>query len=466
MNMFPVKSYCFKLKVSLIFAGMFMQISGIIPLQNRLFAQSAPDVIADSADLNTCLVYAMNHQPLVQQLKINEEISRRDVGIALSDWLPQVDLTGNFQKYVKQPVSFFPDPSNPEGPKQEITTGVKNTSAIQLNANQTIFNSDVLIAGTSAKYYKLRSRQTTNQSRIQLVVEVSKAYYDVLLSAARMDFLQEDFSRQQKSLKDARSQYEAGVSDKIDYQRASISLNNIKAEMYGTGEEIKAKYAYLKEVMGYPSDQPLKVSYDSARMMKDAWIDTLNGVNYHNRVEYQLLLTGLKLQKSNANYYKLSFLPELSAFANYNLVYQSDALVDLYRSDYPNSAVGLRLSFPIFKGTKRIQQLKRANLQYEEMALDTLNMKNRMNTEYEQSMASYKSNLKAYEAALENATIANEVYNTVRLQYNQGIKTYLEVIVSETDLRTSRINQLNALYRLLSSKIDVENALGDISVNY
>jgi outer membrane protein TolC len=147
-------------------------------------------------------------------------------------------------------------------------------------------------------------------------------------------------------------------------------------------------------------------------------------------------------------------------------VYQSDALVDLYRNDFPNSSVGLRFSFPIFQGTKRVQQLKRANLQYREMALDTLNMKNRMNTEYEQSMASYKSNLKAYEAALENARIASEVYNTVRLQYNQGIKTYLEVIVSETDLRTSRINQLNALYRLLSSKIDVETALGTISVNY
>jgi outer membrane protein len=210
----------------------------------------------------------------------------------------------------------------------------------------------------------------------------------------------------------------------------------------------------------------LKVSYDSIRMMKDAWIDTLNGVNYHNRIEYQLLLTGLKLSKSNADYYKMSFLPELSAYANYNLVYQNDALADLYSRDFPNSSVGLRVSFPIFQGTKRIQQVKRANLQYREMALDTLNLKSRMNTEYEQSMASYKSNLKAYEAALENAQIANEVYNTVRLQYNQGIKTYLEVIVSETDLRTSRINQLNALYRLLSSKIDVENALGTISVNY
>ena len=103
--MFPVKSHKFKLQVSLFCAGMIMQIGGILPLQNRLFAQSPQtDVITDSADLNTCLVYAMNHQPLIQQLRINEEISRRDVGIALSDWLPQIDLSGSFQKYVKQPV--------------------------------------------------------------------------------------------------------------------------------------------------------------------------------------------------------------------------------------------------------------------------------------------------------------------------------------------------------------------------
>jgi len=463
--MFPVKFSVLNVKFSLLCAGIFIQIAGILPCQ-KLFAQSQAEVIPDSADLNTCLVYAMRHQPLVQQLKLNEEISRRDVGIALSDWLPQVELTGSYQSYVKQPVSLFPDLSDPEAPQREITMGVKNTSSIQLNADQVIFNSEVFLAGKSARYYRLRSRQATSQSKIQLVVQVSKAFYDVLLSTAQLDFLQEDYARQEKSMKDARSQYEAGVSDKIDYQRASISLNNIKSEIYGTREEIKAKYAYLKELMGYPASQPLNVSYDSVKMMKDAWIDTLNRVNYHNRIEYQLLLTGLKLQKSGVDYFKMGFLPELSAYANYNLVYQSDALVDLYRSDFPNSAVGLRLAFPIFQGTRRIQQLKRANLQYSEMALDTLNLKNRMNTEYAQAMASYKSNLKAFEASLENARMASEIYNTVRLQYNQGIKTYLEVIVSETDLRTSRINQLNALNRLLSSKVDVENALGIISVNY
>jgi outer membrane protein TolC len=62
----------------------------------------------------------------------------------------------------------------------------------------------------------------------------------------------------------------------------------------------------------------------------------------------------------------------------------------------------------------------------------------------------------------ENLEIAREVYNTIQLQYKAGVKTYLDVIIAETDLRTSQVNYTNALYQLLSSKLDVQRALGTI----
>jgi outer membrane protein TolC len=48
----------------------------------------------------------------------------------------------------------------------------------------------------------------------------------------------------------------------------------------------------------------------------------------------------------------------------------------------------------------------------------------------------------------------------VKLQYNEGIKAYLDVIVAASDLRTSEINYQNALFELLKSKADLERALG------
>lgn len=100
------------------------------------------------------------------------------------------------------------------------------------------------------------------------------------------------------------------------------------------------------------------------------------------------------------------------------------------------------------------------------MVLDTINLKNEMSTGYIQALSSYKSNLAVYKMSQKNIEIAGDVYNTVMFQYNEGIKTYLEVIISETDLLTAQINNLSALISLMYSKIDVQQALGNISVNY
>jgi outer membrane protein TolC len=89
-----------------------------------------------------------------------------------------------------------------------------------------------------------------------------------------------------------------------------------------------------------------------------------------------------------------------------------------------------------------------------------------MSKGYLQALASYKSNLAVYNMTQKNIDIARDIYKTVMFQYNEGIKTYLEVIISETDLLTAQINNLSALILLMYSKIDVQQALGKISVNY
>jgi outer membrane protein TolC len=50
------------------------------------------------------------------------------------------------------------------------------------------------------------------------------------------------------------------------------------------------------------------------------------------------------------------------------------------------------------------------------------------------------------------------------LQYQQGIVAYLNVITAESNLISSEIGYLNALFQLLSSKIDLEKSMGSIPV--
>jgi outer membrane protein len=431
-----------------------------------LRAQNPQNYRSDSLTVNDCIRYAMENQPLVKQLKIDEGIVDQNIHIALSDWLPQINTTAGVQRYLKQPVSMFPDFSNPSGPKVPITTGVLNNSNILFTATENLFNSDVYIAGRTAKSYRLQSTQTTRSAMIELVVEINKAFYEVLLSHEQLEMINEEIGRLSQSLKDAYSQYQNGAADIIDYKRATIALNNALAQKKSSEESINVKTSYLKQLMGYPAEKPLTLNADIRSMEKDVMVDTLETLNLYNRIEYQLLQTNLRLQKANIEYYRFGFLPSLSAFANYNISYQSDAVSELYKRNYPYAIVGLTLSLPVFQGTKRMQNIRKSKMEYEKLALDTLSTRNEMATQYVSAMASYKSNLASYKLTRQNNKIAEDVYNMVKLQYNQGIKNYLEVIISETDLMSARINNINALFMLMFSKIDVERALGKISVDY
>ena len=215
--------------------------------------------------------------------------------------------------------------------------------------------------------------------------------------------------------------------------------------------------------MGYPSSKDLNLVYDTAQMAREIFIDTLQDINYSQRIEVQLLETQKKLQQYNLQYYQWSFLPDVSFFGNYNLNFQNKQFTKLYSQVYPNSYAGIVLSIPIFQGGKRLQQIKQAQLQIRQVDNDMTSFQNQINTQYQQAMASYKSNLYNFFSLKENLSLANEVYDVIRLQYRSGVKAFLEVINAETDLRTAQINYYNALYEVLSSKIDVAQALGNIS---
>jgi len=188
----------------------------------------------------------------------------------------------------------------------------------------------------------------------------------------------------------------------------------------------------------------------------------LENLNLNNRIEYQLLLTQRKLQEADIKYYKWGFLPSLSAFGQYNFNYLNNDIGKLYSQNFPNSYAGLTLTLPLFQGTKRVQQLRVAQLQMKRLDYDFVALRDSISAQYTQALAAYKSNVNNYEIQKENLALAQEVYNIIQLQYRSGIKTYLDVITANNDLFLAQINYTNAVYQVLINKVDVQLALGTL----
>jgi outer membrane protein len=435
----------------------FFTIYLTIILHSALFAQTTADTVVT---LRQCVEYALRNQPAVRQAAIDEQINEKNIKIGLADWLPQITSTDVYQHYFQgESAAAAADPT-------ALASGVNlnEFSTLNLQLNQVLYNNDVLQAAKAAKYSRTYYKQNTASSQINVVSDVSKAFFDVLLSQKQLQILNEDIVRLQRSLKDAYNQYQAGVVDKTDYKQATISLNNSIASRKQTLEAINSKLAYLKQIMGVSKDHNLILSYDTTRYEQEVSIDTLQSLNVNNRIEYKLLQTQKNLQNLNVSYYKWGFLPSLSFQGSYNLNYLSNHFSTLYNSSFPDSYAGLTLDINIFTGTKRLQNLSKARLQVSRTDLDIENTENTINTEYVQALADYKSNFTNYQLINQNVGLAKDVYKVVSLQYREGIKTYLDVIIAQADLRTAELNYYNALFQLLSSKIDLEKALGILNV--
>jgi len=416
----------------------------------------------DSSSVKTledCIKYALENQTNIRQALIDEQITDREIKSQLSEWYPQINFSGSYQNNFQRPVTIFNGAPTP--------VGTTNQSGGFFALNQNIFNRDVIVAQQSAKDVRLSAKQNTINNRIAVVSNVSKAFYELLLSKQQIALLDTDIVLLTRSLKDAYNQYKGGIVDKTDYQRATISLNNANAGRKTAIETQKSRIALLKLYMSYPTNAQLDVVFDSVRLREEvASFDTLQEVDIKNRIEFQQLVTEKRLYEYNLKYYKWGFLPTVSAFGEYNLNYYNNQFKDLYQNNYPNSYAGLSVTIPLFTGTKRIQQVRIAQLQIDRLNYNFISLTDSIRTEFVQAMSSYKADLNNYFEQKANMELAREVYNIIQLQYRSGIKTYLDVVVANNDLFAAQVNYTNAIFQVLSDQIDVQRSLGTLKYIY
>lgn len=418
-----------------------------------LFGQNSKDL--DNATLENVIQYALANQPGIQQSVIDEKITENQVKSKLADWYPQVNFNYNLQHNFIVQTSIIA--GNP------VKLGVRNTSAAQFSLTQQIFNRDVLLANRTKNDVLFQASQNTVNNKINLTADVSKAFYDVLATNEQIKVSDEDIVRLERSLKDAKNQYTYGLADKIDFKRATISLNNSKALKKANEEMLRAKMEYLKSIMGFPATQELHLVYDTLKLKESLIIDTTVVPEYNNRIEYQILTTQRKLDDANVIYNKWAYIPNVSLNGAYNFNFLNNNFGDLYSKNYANSYGLLTLSLPIFQGGKRKANINAAEWSLRRTDLEIVKLKLNINAEYENALAAYKSNLADLQAQQENVDLAQEVYDVIELQYRSGIKAYLEVVTAEAQLRLSRINYFNAMYQVLASKIDVQKSLGQLA---
>jgi outer membrane protein TolC len=420
-----------------------------------------PDTGLHAFTVDQCVAYALKHEPTINMAIVNVAIVRATNAISTAGWLPQVNANGTLTHYNSLPTSFV----DSSGKTFAEKVGIINTITPTLTVSQTIFNPALMYAVDAAPLYVKQAQQITDTTKIAIIAGVLKSFYSLLNTLEQINILKEDTARLNKNVQDTYHQFVGGIVDKTDYDEAVISLNNSLFSLRQAQEAVRPQYAQLKQVMGYPPLSQFNVIYDTLRMQNDIPFDTTQQLQFEKRPEYQYLQTTKQLQMSTVNYYRHAWLPTVSAFFDYEDEFEGNNFSNLFQQSYPFTYEGLTVSIPIFTGFARVQNIRKARLQYDLLDWSEVELKSQIWSDYTTAMANYKSNLYNMSVSKDNVALAKETYDIVSLQYLQGIVPYLNVITAETNLIQSELTYETSIFQVLSSKVDLEKSMGIITVN-
>lgn len=445
-----------------------------------------------SFTLDQCIDYALTNSVNAQNALLDEQIAAAKVKETIGLGLPQISADASivhnpklarfFTTYTGAG-GFVGDLSAVPGIQVGDVIAARNFFQLQSSGgasatvNQLLFNGSYLVGLQASSTYKELAVRTNNQTKEQIIQQVMKAYYGVLINKERIGLFSNNIARVDSLLSNTKALFENGFAESIDVDRIQVTLNNLKTEQNKFLNLNELGIELLKFQMNYPMDQALEVVGNINEVQVDTNLDRyIDGWDYKIRTDYQVLETNRKLQELNVKNQYAAFMPSLNAFATFGYITQSPRIGGLFKTNttiqdegglgpdkwYNYSQLGVSLSVPIFSGFQRHYKLQQQKITLQKVNNGFRSLKNGIDLEIKQSSLMYENAIETLETQRENMDLASKVARVTKIKYEQGVGSNIEVIDAENSLRQAQTNFYGAMFDAMIAKVDLDKAYGKL----
>ena len=169
-----------------------------------------------------------------------------------------------------------------------------------------------------------------------------------------------------------------------------------------------------------------------------------------------------KLNGFNVKRYQLSKLPTLAFSANLSKSAQRQKFDFFQGAYYTSSYIGFRLSVPIFDGGARNARIAKAKLDLQKTNNNIDQFKLSVDNDIAQARLRMRTALLTMDSQKKNIQLAEQVYKTTKLKYEQGLGSNQEIYNAQTELKVAQNNYYSSLYDAITAKIDYLKAAGKL----
>lgn len=436
-------------------------IAAVIFVSASLRAQEQPQTL--NLTLDQAIEIAINENPTIKiadmEIQKQDYVRKETVG----NLLPQLSASGQYSySIVKQTLG-----------RSGISFGADNTVTLGANLNLPLFVPAVYATLKMNKAQMEDAVESARSSKIDMVNEVSKAYYNILLLNESLKTLYASEKLSQESVENIRQMFKAELSSEYDLMTAEVNLSNLQPTIIQTKGSLEVANMYMRMLLSLPENIEFILA-GNLNSYSDAI--TSNSIsNYSTDISGNSDMRKLEIQSkmldSQIKLINTQRMPTLAAFGQYNFSGNDMGDFSFGATGMPSSTdksfiwqhptnVGLSLSVPIFTGNKTNNQIKQTRIAQNQLDRQKEYVAESTTMQVQTAISNLMTARSKMEANMTAANQAQKAYNITNARYTGGAGTILELNSAQLQLTQAELNYNQAIYDYLSAQADYEKIIG------
>ncbi|MBD3183781.1 hypothetical protein GF312_15940 [Candidatus Poribacteria bacterium] len=423
--------------------------------------------LSEPLSLEDCINIALQQSSNIKNSELDLESAKLDIQDAFSNYLPQVDINGEYR---------FTDMIDFGWEEQNYNASLGASYIIWDHGRR-----EAEIAQSRASERSVES--SYKETKQDLIFNITQAYYNVL-EAERLIDVNEDLLEISKSnVKKTKAFEETGRSIPADVAAARVQQANDELSLINAQHNFELARAQLASIMGLDPDSRLKI-VDEEEISSPLLGDNLDNSIYMKTVDPTLkmslensILTASENRpeiistKSRITSLEWSLRiarmerwPVLTAECNFN-VDLDDYLRDTDNfSNYRDWSAVARLTFPIFDNGINKRRERNAEIRIQKAQQDFEELGRSIALDVQQAYLDLVRARKSMEIASEQVVDATNSMNVTQGRYERNMIIFLELLSAQARYAQALVNQVRAFYDYKIAEKALKKAMGILGV--
>uniref|UniRef100_A0A2A4Z7N6 Transporter n=1 Tax=OCS116 cluster bacterium TaxID=2030921 RepID=A0A2A4Z7N6_9PROT len=326
-----------------------------------------------------------------------------------------------------------------------------------LSANYTIWDNGItqnrIAQAEIGKAAQLDAFANAEQA---FLLDVFTTYVNVLRDSALLNAQIKNFNVLSEQQKASEARFQVGEATATDVSLAKARKSGARSSIAGAKAQLDASRAIYEQYVGHrPRNirQPKQIN----RLLPKNLNAALQAVE-NNHPALKSLKKAVLVAEKSVNIAEAGLLPSATAFgsASHQISLDGEAAQTSLR-------IGAKLSIPIFNGGIKTSQIRQEKIRLAQARLNLSVARAQMRAGVKARWASLLAAKTSAGAADAQIRASRAVLNGIRAEADEGVRTSFDVLNSEQELLSARVQSIVSQRGVLVSQMQLLSAIGNLS---